>query len=142
MKLCARCKQTKPVDDFPIDPRRPDARYSYCRQCKREYMKEHRQRDPEASREKQRRDNIKRYGVTVEQFDAMLATQGGRCAICGTTEPRRNHGRMAIDHDHATGRVRALLCGDCNNGLGLFGDDADRLRKAATYLEQHSTRGE
>lgn len=83
-----------------------------------------------------------KFGITGERFDAMLAEQGGGCAICRATETRANwrSGEAAafdVDHDHATGAVRGLLCSNCNRGIGLFGDDPDRLRAAIAYLERH-----
>lgn len=85
----------------------------------------------------------KEFGLTLAQFDAMLAAQDGRCAICGTTETRANWRStkpeaLAVDHDHATNAVRGLLCNSCNRGLGLFADSADRLHAAAAYLEHHA----
>jgi len=62
----------------------------------------------------------------------MLAAQGGVCAICGRVPKMR-----CVDHDHDTGRVRAITCGPCNSGMGYFGDSAERLRAAADYLDQH-----
>jgi len=77
------------------------------------------------------------YGITEEQYQAMFESQGNACAICGSTDwPASNYaGSPHVDHDHATGEVRGLLCGHCNNGLGHFRDDPERLRKAAAYLE-------
>ena len=72
------------------------------------------------------------YGLTPEDFEAMVATQGGRCAICG----RISDARLHIDHDHETGAVRGLLCADCNGGVGLPGDDPDRAEAAAAYLRR------
>lgn len=83
------------------------------------------------------------YGITVEQYDAMLAEQGGVCALCGKP-PAMNGGpsgnRLHVDHDHETGRVRALLCSTCNISLGGFRDDPVLLRKAADYLERHAAK--
>ena len=75
------------------------------------------------------------YGVTPERFADMLAEQDERCAICRKTfkDARDTH----IDHDHATGAVRDLLCGNCNPGLGKFLDDPALLRAAADYLDKH-----
>lgn len=80
------------------------------------------------------------YGISVEEFEALLAQQAGVCRICRKTEtsvdPRTGTTRkLAVDHDHATGVVRGLLCHKCNWAIGLFADDADLLRRAAAYLE-------
>jgi len=74
------------------------------------------------------------YGITLDDFDAMVAEQGGRCAICGVDPPR-----LSVDHDHATGQVRGLLCDSCNNGLGRFRDNPDSLMAAAAYLLRTTT---
>lgn len=73
-----------------------------------------------------------KYGLSPEQYDAIFAAQGGRCAVCGRP-PKKN--RLSVDHDHRTGRVRGLLCFRCNYGIGWFQDDLERLRKVSTYLE-------
>lgn len=75
----------------------------------------------------------KRYGITTEDVDRMLAEQGGACAIC--VRPFDDTPR--IDHDHDTGAVRGLLCHNCNAALGLMRDEPDNLRRAAAYLEKH-----
>jgi hypothetical protein len=79
-----------------------------------------------------------KYGLTVEAYDVMLAKQNGVCAICGSKNPRGPGKRLHIDHDHATGKVRGLLCHPCNRALGLVRDSPALLRKAATYLEETS----
>lgn len=87
------------------------------------------------------RMNVKlkdKFGITRADFNAILADQGGVCAICrGATN---GHGKFHVDHDHKTGRLRGLLCATCNMGLGRFGDDASRLLAAAEYLTR-STKG-
>lgn len=82
-------------------------------------------RDPEATRAYFRRHY---YGVTPEQFEAMLTEQGGGCKICRAIEP------LSVDHCHAKGDVRGLLCRRCNSGLGMFRDNPDFLRAAIEYL--------
>jgi len=64
----------------------------------------------------------------------MLKSQNGNCAICGIDQPS-NGRRLAVDHDHETGKVRALLCGNCNTGMGSFMDNPKLLQKAINYLE-------
>lgn len=83
-----------------------------------------------------RKDWLKKYGLTIEQYDSMLARQDGSCAICKSTEPRmKNAGRLYVDHCHETGEVRGLLCFRCNTMLGNAGDSPEVLRLAAEYLE-------
>jgi len=72
------------------------------------------------------------YGITPEQYAALLASQDGRCAICRTDTP--NGKGWHVDHDPATKRIRGVLCGGCNNGLGNFRDNPAALRAAADYL--------
>jgi hypothetical protein len=83
-----------------------------------------------------RRNNLKKYGLNEEQFHEMLIAQSGRCAICANAF-RRNHLEPAVDHCHATGKVRALLCSTCNTGLGQMKDSPLLLRAAADYLERY-----
>jgi hypothetical protein len=82
------------------------------------------------------------FGLTPEQVAAMLAAQDGRCAICGGEESSRDGAsgklrELNLDHCHANGLARGLLCNRCNRGLGYFLDDPARLRAAAAYLERH-----
>ncbi len=74
------------------------------------------------------------YGVTSAQYALLLAKNGGKCHICGGEEKTRGKSRLSVDHDHVTGRVRGLLCGPCNKGLGMFRDNPFLLRCAATYV--------
>lgn len=79
------------------------------------------------------------YGISLEQFNAMLAAQDHKCAICRTDTWKGKGNKPHVDHDHVTGKIRGVLCGGCNNGLGNFGDDPARLRAAAAYLEAAMT---
>lgn len=83
-----------------------------------------------------------RYGLTQSDLSDMTLMQGGRCDICGDRLRhdlvRPGHPAVHVDHDHASGQVRALLCGPCNQGLGNFKDDPHRLAAAVTYLRRWS----
>lgn len=96
-------------------------------------------RSPEELRQRQagydRKHRLKKYGLTPEALDAMLESQGGVCAVCGTSEWKGHGSAPHVDHDHTSGAVRGLLCVNCNRGLGFFGDDVARLRSAIVYLE-------
>lgn len=82
------------------------------------------------------REVAKRYGVSEYEYVCMLDDQDGHCALCPATERDGRGGPLCVDHDHATGKVRGLLCGACNHGLGKFQDDPARLRAAADYIEE------
>lgn len=96
--------------------------------------------NPEKVRASGTRARVKRlYGLTEADYVAMLAKQGGLCAICRKPQSVRRQNktpdRLAIDHDHATGKVRGLLCHNCNHALGKMRDDPSLLRAAIAYLE-------
>ena len=110
---------------------------SYCRSCYQAYSRDWSKKNPDKVREKNRRQDLKRtYGLTPQMWDDMLAEQNGGCAICGTTEAG-GRGRFHVDHDHHTGKIRALLCTNCNVALGLVSDSPQLLRALAGYVEYH-----
>jgi len=75
-----------------------------------------------------------KYGISQAEYEAQMEAQGSRCAICGSADwPGKG---PHTDHDHMSGVFRGILCGNCNNGLGMFGEDPARLRAAADYLER------
>lgn len=73
--------------------------------------------------------------MSLEDYEAMLERQGGGCAICGTTEIRGFGARLAVDHCHDSNRVRGILCGNCNRGIGHFNHDPALLTAATEYLK-------
>lgn len=114
----------------------------YMAQKRRRYH-EIRSDPARATVERERRARVRllsRYGLSGEQFDALLAAQHGGCALCSTTFGTKATPTLCVDHDHRTGRVRGLLCHSCNAALGLFREDAALIWRAFDYLTQHSTR--
>lgn len=82
------------------------------------------------------------YGIPLGTYQRMFIEQNGQCAICKRVETGRFKGRvksLAVDHDQATAKIRALLCQGCNKGIGSFRHDPNRLRAAIAYLASHST---
>lgn len=78
---------------------------------------------------------LRKYGLSLEDYDRLLLAQGGCCGICGNANGNK---RLAVDHDHTTGKVRGLLCDSCNQGLGFFKDSVERLEAAIQWLtKQH-----
>lgn len=81
------------------------------------------------------------FGIAIEDFEERLAIQNGQCAICGHTDRSDPKFFPVVDHCHKTGRVRGLLCVNCNHGLGKFKDDAGRLLSAVSYLHRNGSSG-
>ena len=80
-----------------------------------------------------KKNNIKKYGITYTEYDNMYSNQNGKCACCGD-EIKRIDKHTHIDHCHTTGKVRGILCKSCNIGIGEFKDSVDILQKAIDYL--------
>jgi len=78
---------------------------------------------------------MKRYGITLEDYNSMFSDQEGKCAVCGKhqTELKRS---LAVDHCHSTDTVRGLLCRNCNTAIGMLNDDIENLRCAILYLNR------
>jgi hypothetical protein len=96
------------------------------------------------NRHRERRLAVQRmynYKCTPEAYQMMVEAQGGKCAICNSPEVTTHKGRLrqlSVDHDHLTGRIRALLCGACNTGLGSLQHDPTFLEAAIAYLDAHA----
>jgi hypothetical protein len=93
-----------------------------------------RKNNPDAIRNEKLRSN---FGITLDQYNTISAEQNHACAICGTPQSEQLK-KMAVDHDHETGRIRSLLCHNCNVGLGNFKDSPEILTKAIRYIHEHS----
>ena len=78
------------------------------------------------------------YGISIEEYEIMFEKQGGRCAICGKHQSELTK-RLFVDHSHETGKVRSLLCTNCNFGIGYFKDSELLLLRAAEYLREGQT---
>jgi len=118
--------------DQKHDFRTPEGRAAYGRA--------HREANADLYRDKELR---KKFGITLVQYRAKLAEQGGVCAICGSDEIAERKGKklsLAVDHDHDTEALRGILCIACNTGIGKLADSPQRLRDAADYLEAHGKR--
>lgn len=117
VKTCTRCKVTKPETAFHRSGKQ--GRNSMCAPCRAEVRRargrEESRRTPESSL---RGKLLRLYGITLEQFQELSDAQGGVCAICRKPPPEGK--RLAVDHCHSTGAVRALLCIACNAAVGIY----------------------
>lgn len=142
LKRCTRCLEVKPHSQFGCkswtnkDGSRTMTRKSHCRPCvsKSNLERYHTKTSTQvAHRKASYKHRMKSYGMTPEMYDEMLKDQQGRCAICAT-KPNDNR-YLSIDHCHTTGKIRGLLCNNCNAALGLAKDNPDTLRLMIYYLE-------
>jgi len=160
LKVCIKCKQRKSSSDFYRN--RTD-----CRLCRKQYQKEFYIKHIDLEKEKRkvyyqkncqvvknyqklRRienpdidtiKNLKKYGLSLEQYKEMSLKQNNTCAICNSPETAtlKKNGKikkLSVDHNHITNKIRGLLCINCNRGIGSFKDDVEKLKRAILYLEQ------
>ena len=134
-KLCTKCKVEKPLESFGKRKGVKDGRRSQCTMCDIEYNKKYYHAMPiEKKNKKNRKLTLTRRGLTQETYDTLYKEHKGCCAICGKEEKNVLRGRLNIDHCHTTGKVRGLLCHNCNAALGLLEDSIDNLTSAVSYL--------
>lgn len=154
-RRCYKCGETRAAAEFT------SASKTYCTTCDKAYARRWRSRNAArmvvykrrsiakaaaADPDYYRRLTLRKFGLTLESFNALVDRYGGKCGICRCAEPGGKHDTWHIDHDHrccpgkrSCGRcIRGILCSNCNLGLGHFKDDPEALRAAIAYLAQHA----
>lgn len=127
MKVCGTCKEEKPKDRFGKDNNSLDGLFYRCRDCRSVYFKG---RGFWAYTKR-------KYGITKKDYNVLYKEQGGKCKICERCfKPKKEYKakQVFIDHSHKTGKVRGLLCNDCNSSIGKFQDNIITLANAIKYL--------
>lgn len=134
------------MEEFYKDRSHKDGRSSTCKVCTLARHKAYCLENPEkiaVKNKEYQKENKKKirdrtrcsiYGLALGEFDRLFVEQGGICAICGSPGGKRGIG---VDHDHESGKIRALLCGPCNIGIGMLKDSPVIAQKAADYLKRH-----
>ncbi len=159
-KTCLKCQKQKSIEDFGKHKASKDGHCSECKQCANARSAKHRaehpekvkasnakwrtenpdklrnqarkwcNRNPERAKLSRRKSHLRRkYGLSIAEYDAMSERQQNKCAIC------KEETKLVVDHCHATGKVRGLLCDECNRAIGLLKDSADNFKSAISYLE-------
>lgn len=154
IKFCNKCKRDK---EFGRDRRNPTGYLYTCKDCRKLDRQINRNKDPnfykkeyvnnkesylkyydkDATRRNRRNlFLVKKYGITLLDYENLLNEQNFLCKICKTSETSKKKMGLAVDHCHETGKVRGLLCNRCNRALGLFVDNVEILTEAVNYLEK------
>lgn len=155
MKKCTKCGVEKPLSEFHNKKQAKDGLDFWCKSCKSTANKAWRESDVKnsenntkrarawnlANKEKrqiiiQRNNYKKRYGLSVDQKQAMVNEQGGKCAICKSS--LKDAHDACVDHCHTTNTIRGILCRKCNLGIGHFNDSIQALTEAINYLSKYA----
>lgn len=163
-KQCIKCGEMKSLSEFTIHNRAKGQHRNFCHECEKKWIRDY-HKSPQGKAKNQewiaqnqikiaeykrlyREDEQKRaqnkiyhrakwlkdaFNMTVADYMALYEKQDGKCAICGSAQNGKKN--FCIDHDHETGKVRGLLCHNCNVSVGLMKDSPSLLRKAADYLD-------
>lgn len=147
MKTCSRCKRRKSLAEFYAEARNRDGSASACKGCYRVKEKDYRDKNRKAisargkkyyseNRVKIRADQRDyRYGLAPGDFNGLFAEQRGLCAICKEVPGGKNG--PCVDHDHESGKIRAILCSNCNTSIGLLKESSVLAQQVASYLKQY-----
>ena len=123
MKDCTKCNIEKPLRNFGKASKRKDGHHSWCKDCTKLAART--------------RYVYTTYGITTEDYDEMRESQGYACKLCGINETESSgKGLLHIDHCHRTGKVRGLLCSNCNTALGLLQDSPSLIIAAFNYINE------
>lgn len=130
LRKCSKCKDIKILNEFHKDKANKATGYaSLCKICKLEY-------DKSKAKHTYGKKLERTFGITIMEYDQMLILQNNKCLLCERDRKSFNK-NFAVDHCHNTGKVRGLLCQQCNVALGMFDDNPELIRKAADYVESY-----
>lgn len=148
MRKCQKCKELKGLNEFFVRNKKRALKSPYCKPCFSKINIEYKKKNPDSvkvTRKKEYKKNVKRYidanykkkyGISLIDFEEMKKKQNNLCEICKNTNPSKR--RFHIDHCHKTGKIRDLLCHNCNRLLGGAQDNVEILWKAIDYLKKHN----
>jgi hypothetical protein len=133
-RTCMTCGEVKHATEFYVRNKKTMTRHSSCKECDKARNKERHHSNPERTRNN---DLLRNYGISLGDHAEMFEKQQGLCAICGKEGDGRWK-KLCVDHCHSSGKVRKLLCRNCNMVLGQVGDNAKLLEKMVIYLNEHA----
>ena len=126
---CRVCSERKCLSEFSRQPCGRQGRHSCCKACTAK------RRQGQSHKDWTRNWYLRRdFGISLDNYKQVLSAQGGVCILCGGRN--KSGWDLAVDHCHASGKIRGLLCSSCNTGLGMFKDSPDLCERAAEYLRR------
>ena len=131
MKKCKQCGRIKPITEFQKDKTKKDGVRPECKSCTSENRKKNYDFETRRKHELNRK-----YENGHEEYKRLFEEQQGKCAICNSPENGR-YKSLSVDHCHDTGKIRGLLCNNCNRGIGLLQDSCKVVGTALQYLKEH-----
>ncbi len=140
MKYCPGCEKTRPLIEFYTAGDSNSGVASHCKECSKELQKKvnptrRHKYYKKGWRVQKNRCLVQKYGITLVEYEELLTEQKGGCKICGLT-PVDNNKSLAVDHDHKTGKIRGLLCNNCNVAVGFLKDNPELGIKITSYLKE------
>ena len=133
IKVCRTCGKEKPIEDFYFRNKKTMIRHSSCKECDIIRVKKRYEENPDKVKHN---ECLRKYGITLEERNKMYENQNGVCVICKKSGDGR-WDSLCVDHNHSTGKVRELLCRNCNMVLGQIGDNINVLEEMIKYLQKH-----
>jgi hypothetical protein len=127
------CGVEKNITEFYMRDKKSGRRHSACKECDKARVKARHQANPERTRNNDLKRN---YGITLQEHQEMYEEQNGVCAVCEKPGDGKWK-KLCVDHDHKTGKVRQLLCRNCNMVLGQVNDNPNLLSDMILYLQKH-----
>ncbi|MCK9154521.1 MAG: endonuclease domain-containing protein [Paludibacteraceae bacterium] len=143
LRYCPRCKRVLPLEEFSHTKGKKN-NSPHCHECcsdlllelreKEEYKNSHKEYYKQRKEQAKNRNLLIKYGISLEMYNEMLEKQDGKCAVCGKTTTE-NGKCLAVDHDHKTGKIRGLLCNNCNVSVGFLQDNPELALVIHEYLK-------
>lgn len=135
-KVCSRCNELKPFDQYSNQAKSKDGKKAACKSCQKIYNDKWFEKNRDKKADTNRWWTIQnKYGLTKEQYLSLVESQNGNCKICGIHQSENTHSYLYVDHCHDTNIIRGLLCRSCNSLLGMAKDDIAILNNAINYLK-------
>jgi len=144
VKTCTGCHQEKPIDQFHKNKATRDGHHYLCRPCNYAKSKTWKSQHPERRHQQYKKaflrywnaNLLRLYGIGIPEYIAMFREQEGLCACCCDLAPVDRISSLMVDHNHATGVVRGLICHNCNIAIGHLKDDPVKAESVASYLRR------